>query len=923
MEPTNRNCPRCGLEVPKEAPRGLCARCLLVEVAAPTEEEGVEGGGAVGAVPAMEWVAEAFPQLEILGLVGRGGMGVVYRARQRSLDRIVALKLLIPERSGDVVFADHFSREARALAALSHPHIVTVHDFGRSGPFYFLLMECMDGPNLREVLRSRRLTPEEALGIVPALCEALQYAHDRGIVHRDIKPENLLFDRDGRVKIADFGIARMMSGTGEEAGVGVGVGEEARVVGTPGYMAPEQRTAPGVADSRADIFSLGTVLYEMLTGELPRELPEPPSRRVRIDVRLDEVVLRALERSPERRYQTARTLQTDLAAVLRGESAASAALAPGSATGSTGGAGSSVDRLASASASASVAVGVVGRSVGGRGRFSTFRRPWLAGLGFSILWVVWAMLGFGGRFRTGEAVLAGLFALLGVVAGLAVSWLLYRICLQGWRPARPSGGRILAVALLGTSVIFVGSHRLARGSTQRAARIRHDAARVAEAAARVEEAKLRESEARLALAGFETDPSAPEVGGRGSVEQTEHYRRLTRAVAEASEQVRVETVGFQGVGRRLSVTRSTRMADRARAVLPLTVPVVAVVVLVMRGRRAGGGLGGGGFRHGAMDIVLGVGGLGAMLVMAGVLDRRYRASPEGFDDLFVAPSRPPLEGLGWRAVGTSNEVLFVEVETQLERWSAEARWEFLGPGLPDSLGSALADPLERRPAGILLEPREFPGNATWTILRPGRQTTRLAWVFPEAGLAEEAFRAMSNRVLGPVERTDEVGGTWFHLFRPGREFTGRFGIAGVLHAGNPDWVTSSGRRSFNREGCAFTWNVSVARPGRLVVRYGDEETAVSIAPGPAGRPGTDRLAGELRIELQRLGEDRVRRVRVVGGRVEELERPGSYRRMLEELRRTASLGTKCRRGMSTELFRLEGTPCVIRVEDELAGQGAR
>ena len=252
-------------------------------------------------------LAPHFPQLEILQCLGRGGMGVVYKARQKSLNRLVALKLLAPERVTDPKFAERFTNEAQALARLSHPNIVTVHDFGRAGGFYFLLMEFVDGVNLRQLLRSRKLTPEEALAIVPPLCDALQYAHDHGIVHRDIKPENLLLDKGGRVKVADFGIAKMLGAELGQTGV-----NETQPAGTPQYMAPEQKSATRTADNRADIYSLGVVFYEMLTGELPGEKLQPPSRKVQIDVRLDQIVLRALEKTPELRYQTAGEMRTQV-----------------------------------------------------------------------------------------------------------------------------------------------------------------------------------------------------------------------------------------------------------------------------------------------------------------------------------------------------------------------------------------------------------------------------------------------------------------------------------------------------------------------------------------------------------------------------------------------------------------------------------
>jgi serine/threonine protein kinase len=264
---------------------------------------------------APEELAPYFPQLEILECLGRGGMGVVYKARQKTLNRFVALKLLAPERVRDAQFAERFTREAQALAALNHPNIVTVYDFGQAGGFYFLLMEFVDGVNLRQLLRARKFTPEEALAIVPPLCDALQFAHDRGIVHRDIKPENLLLDKAGRVKVADFGIAKMLgtaNGNGKAGEPAAPENATQTAVGTPGYSAPEQQTDPQRVDSRADIYSLGVVFYEMLTGELPGKPIEPPSKKVHIDVRLDEVVLRALEKKPELRYQQASQVKTDV-----------------------------------------------------------------------------------------------------------------------------------------------------------------------------------------------------------------------------------------------------------------------------------------------------------------------------------------------------------------------------------------------------------------------------------------------------------------------------------------------------------------------------------------------------------------------------------------------------------------------------------
>jgi len=281
---------------------GLCPECLM-KAGFPSETAAASSRRAFAAPEPAE-LAPHFPQLEILGMIGQGGMGAVYRARQPSLDRIVALKILPKRPDADVGFAERFAREARALARLSHPHIVAVHDYGEAGGFPYLIMEFVDGVSLRGLLGTGRIGAREALAIVPQVCDALQYAHDQGVVHRDIKPENILLGKDGVVKIADFGLAKLADG-GDATLTGAG-----EVMGTPHYMAPEQVEHPREVDHRADIYSLGVVFYQMLTGELPLGRFGPPSQKVHIDVRLDEVVLRALEKEPERRYQQASILKT-------------------------------------------------------------------------------------------------------------------------------------------------------------------------------------------------------------------------------------------------------------------------------------------------------------------------------------------------------------------------------------------------------------------------------------------------------------------------------------------------------------------------------------------------------------------------------------------------------------------------------------
>ena len=216
------------------------------------------------------------------------------------------------EAGADPGFAERFTREARALARLSHPNIVAIYDFGHVNGLHYFIMEFVDGLNLRQLEQAGRLSPREALQIIPQICEALQFAHDEGIVHRDIKPENVLLDKKGRVKIADFGLARILGHEPED----FRLTRAREVMGTPHYMAPEQVEKPQSVDHRADIYSLGVVFYEMLTGELPLGKFAPPSQKVQIDVRLDEVVLRALEKEPARRYQQASEVKTDMETIM-------------------------------------------------------------------------------------------------------------------------------------------------------------------------------------------------------------------------------------------------------------------------------------------------------------------------------------------------------------------------------------------------------------------------------------------------------------------------------------------------------------------------------------------------------------------------------------------------------------------------------
>lgn len=308
-------CPSCGNVIPPEAPQGLCPRCVLRGVAASEMAESAAATRTAAAPamqpPTLEEIRHAFPQFEVIEFIGSGGMGAVYKVRQPKLDRIVALKVLPKSLADDVRFTERFLREAQALAKLNHPNIVAVHDFGESsnGDLNYLLMEFVEGANLRQAMRAGRFTPEQAFAVVPEICAALQYAHDEGVLHRDIKPENLLLDTKGRVKIVDFGIAKLL---GEKPGIPL-TGTYAP--GTPQYMAPEQIEHPADVDHRADIYSLGVVFYEMLTGELPIGRFAAPSEKARVGGEVDDIVFRALDKEPDRRQQSAGEVKTQVESI--------------------------------------------------------------------------------------------------------------------------------------------------------------------------------------------------------------------------------------------------------------------------------------------------------------------------------------------------------------------------------------------------------------------------------------------------------------------------------------------------------------------------------------------------------------------------------------------------------------------------------
>ena len=308
-------CSRCSGPLAADAVHGLCPGCLVKAGlgSAAFKSPPPVADSKPETPPSPSELGPFFPQFNIVELCGQGGMGMVYKARQTTLDRTIALKILRPSYGGTAEFSQRFEREAKALARLSHPNIVSIHDFGRAGPYYFLSMEYVDGQSLADLQRSRRLSVEESLHIGSKVCDALQFAHDGGLVHRDIKPANILIDAKGFVKMGDFGLAKILDTPVNELRLTLtGVR-----MGTPKYMAPEQVEGPEAVDHRADIYSLGVVLYEMLTGELPVGRFPAPSQVLGVDRRFDEVVYKLLETKPARRYQQADDIKTDLEIIAR------------------------------------------------------------------------------------------------------------------------------------------------------------------------------------------------------------------------------------------------------------------------------------------------------------------------------------------------------------------------------------------------------------------------------------------------------------------------------------------------------------------------------------------------------------------------------------------------------------------------------
>ncbi len=253
--------------------------------------------------PAPADLAPMFPGYEIGPLIATGGMGAVYQAVQRSLERTVALKILPHEFSADAAFCAGFEAEAKAMARLNHPNLIGVYDFGEAAGMLYIIMEYVPGKSLFHSAHGIAIDPAEVIRLISGICSGLAHAHGNGIIHRDIKPSNILLDPSANPKIGDFGLARPADHQIQE-------GEE--IFGTPHYTAPEVISTPGHVDHRADIFSVGVMLHELLTGRLPADDRRSASVIAHCDPRFDAIIRRATDPIPDHRYASALEIANEL-----------------------------------------------------------------------------------------------------------------------------------------------------------------------------------------------------------------------------------------------------------------------------------------------------------------------------------------------------------------------------------------------------------------------------------------------------------------------------------------------------------------------------------------------------------------------------------------------------------------------------------
>jgi serine/threonine protein kinase/Tfp pilus assembly protein PilF len=326
-----RLCPKCGWEIPADAPEGGCPGCLLESGLRLLDEEAVAGAGnprqagtQARAVIRSERLVEMLGELgdyELLEEVGRGGQGVVFRARQKRLNRIVALKVISLGQCASEAHLKRFRREAEAAASLDHPGIVPIHEVGERDRSCYFSMQFIEGGQLDEVVRSTPMSIRQAAELIAKVARTVHYAHEHGILHRDIKPGNILLDKSGEPHLTDFGLARLLDTQSN-------VTRTIDVLGTPSYMAPEQAAGESTRLSKAiDVYGLGAVLYQLLTGHPPfaggttyetirllrdTEPRQPRLLNPKVDRELSTICLKCLEKDPKRRYSSALSLAEDL-----------------------------------------------------------------------------------------------------------------------------------------------------------------------------------------------------------------------------------------------------------------------------------------------------------------------------------------------------------------------------------------------------------------------------------------------------------------------------------------------------------------------------------------------------------------------------------------------------------------------------------
>ena len=331
-----RSCPQCGREMPPDAPSGLCPRCLLRQLM-PNESGSPDGtvndrtlppraAGSNGLPPGAQ--VRYFGDYEILEEIARGGMGVVYKARQVSLDRVVALKMILAGQLASASDVERFYTEARAAANLQHPHIVAIHEVGRHESQHYFSMDYVAGHSLAALVQGGPLLALKAAGYLKAIAEAIEFAHRQGTLHRDLKPSNILIDGFDQPRVTDFGLAKRLEASEQLTATG-------SLIGTPSYMSPEQAGAEGgKLGPASDVYSLGAVLYELVTGRPPflgesliatlnqvlnAEPVAPRLLNPNVPHDLETICLKAMAKEPGRRYPAARDLADDLRRFLKGE----------------------------------------------------------------------------------------------------------------------------------------------------------------------------------------------------------------------------------------------------------------------------------------------------------------------------------------------------------------------------------------------------------------------------------------------------------------------------------------------------------------------------------------------------------------------------------------------------------------------------